>query len=348
MINDKEEKLRSGVTGLFCGYGYERYRPARFEPYEVYRKNKDYIDGDTIITLTDGGGKLLALRPDVTLSIINDLPQDGKTRKYFYDESVFRRDSGGEYRDLRQIGAEYVGGVDLYPECEIAVLAVKTLELLGDDCVLAVGNMDAAEAFIKPLGLLGDDLAKTLGYIRSKAFHELKKLLKNAGASAENADRLLALTAVEGEPKAALEAVKPVVKGNARAERAARELQELTEALSACGYGDKIRLDFSLIGDFRYYNGAVFRGYARGAAKAIIRGGRYDNMLRRMGKSGKAVGFALDFDAASALKAEVFAPTAIIKRNGASVAETLAAVERAVANGARAEVYDGFDKGERL
>ena len=109
MPNDKEEILRASVTGLFCGYGYERYRPARFESYEVYRKNKDYIDGDTIITLTDAGGKLLAIRPDVTLSIINDLPQDGKPRKYFYDESVFRRDSCGEYHDLRQIGAEYVG-----------------------------------------------------------------------------------------------------------------------------------------------------------------------------------------------------------------------------------------------
>lgn len=342
---DKEENLRASVTGLFCGYGYRRYRPARFEPYEVYRKNKDYIDGDTIVTFTDAGGKLLALRPDVTLSIINDLPVDGKTRKYFYDESVFRRDSDGEYRDLRQIGAEYVGGTDLYPECEIAVLAVSTLGFLGGDCVLAVGNMDAAEAFIKPLGLSDDDLVKTLGFIRQKAFHELKKLLKDADAG--SVEKLLALVSVEGEPESALAAVAPIVKGNAEAERAINELKELTDALIVCGYGDRIRLDFSLIDDFRYYNGAVFRGYARGAAKAVIRGGRYDNMLRRMGKSGKAVGFALDFDAASALKTESPEEIAVINRGSMSVAETLAAVERAAADGKRTELVDA-GKGEKL
>lgn len=344
---DKEENLRASVTGLFCGYGYRRYRPARFEPYEVYRKNKDYIDGDTIVTFTDAGGKLLALRPDVTLSIINDLPVDGKTRKYFYDESVFRRDSDGEYRDLRQIGAEYVGGTDLYPECEIAVLAVRTLGFLGGDCVLAVGNMDAAEAFIKPLGLSDDDLVKTLGFIRQKAFHELKKLLKDAGADAGSVEKLLALVSVEGEPESALAAVAPIVKGNAEAERAINELKELTDALIVCGYGDRIRLDFSLIDDFRYYNGAVFRGYARGAAKAVIRGGRYDNMLRRMGKSGKAVGFALDFDAASALKTESPEEIAVINRGSMSVAETLAAVEIAAADGKRTELVDA-GKGEKL
>lgn len=346
MPTDKEEKLRASVTGLFCGYGYERYRPARFESYEVYRRNKDYIDGDRIITFTDSTGKLLALRPDVTLSIINDLPTSGGVRKYFYDESVFRRDGDGEYRDLRQIGVEYVGGADLYPECEIAALAVKTLELLGGDCVLTVGNMDVAEALIKPLGLTDDEFVKVLSCIRRKAFHELKKLLGGNGADKENAERLLRLTAVEGEADAALAEAYPIVVGNAQAKRAADELRELTEALKKCGYADKIRLDFSLIDDFRYYNGAVFRGYARGAAKAVIRGGRYDNMLKRMGKPGRAVGFALDFDAASSLMTEAAVKPTIIDRQGLSIAEALAAAERVAASGGCAIVCEGGGEGE--
>ncbi len=348
MPNDKEEILRASVTGIFCGYGYERYRPARFESYEVYRKNKDYIDGDTIITLTDAGGKLLAIRPDVTLSIINDLPQDGKPRKYFYDESVFRRDSCGEYHDLRQIGAEYVGGIDLYPECEIAMLAVKTLGFLGEDYVLAVGNMDVAEAFIKPLNLVEEDLQKALVYIRQKAFHELKKLLKAAGTNEENIDKLIAIVSVEGEPKFALKVVEAVANGNEEAERAVNELRVLTDALDRCGYGDKIKLDFSLIDNFRYYNGAVFRGYVRGAAQAVIRGGRYDNMLKRMGKTGKAVGFALDFDVASQLKGEAEIETVTVKRSGLSVAETLMVAEKVVSDGKRVKVCENNDEGERL
>lgn len=73
----------------------------------------------------------------------------------------------------------------------------------------------------------------------------------------------------------------------------------------ACGRagGKRIRKQgatgFSLTDDVRYYNGVVFRGYVKGSASAVISGGRYDNMLRRMGKNARAVGFAVDMTAAA-------------------------------------------------
>ena len=46
----------------------------------------------------------------------------------------------------------------------------------------------------------------------------------------------------------------------------------------------------------RYYNGVIFRGYLPGLASGVLAGGRYDNLLRRMGKAGGAVGFAVYLD----------------------------------------------------
>ena len=103
-LQSRDERISGKLTRLFRLYGYEKYRMGKFESYEVYLKNKDYIDGDTIVTFTDSQGKLLALRPDVTLSIVNNLTADNAQKKYYYDENVFRRDKNGEYREQHQIG----------------------------------------------------------------------------------------------------------------------------------------------------------------------------------------------------------------------------------------------------
>ena len=70
------------------------------------------------------------------------------------------------------------------------------------------------------------------------------------------------------------------------------------EALYA-GLGDAaatVRLDLSLAGDMEYYNGLVFTGYAAGAARAVLKGGRYDLLARRFTPGACALGFALYLD----------------------------------------------------
>ena len=59
---------------------------------------------------------------------------------------------------------------------------------------------------------------------------------------------------------------------------------------------DNLRLDFSIVNDMRYYNGIIFRGYLPELASGVLAGGRYDNLLRRMGKTGQAIGFAVYLD----------------------------------------------------
>lgn len=324
----RDERLRSELIALFRGFGYGRYRMAKFESYDVYLKNKDYIDGGSIITFTDSKGRLLALRPDVTLSIVNNLPDDGVQKKYYYDESVFRRDKRGEYIELRQLGAEYIGGEGMYPECEAVLLAVKSLCFINSDCVLSIGHMDAVETCLSETGLSPADYSRAREYIGAKSMHELKKLL--AGCDRAAADKLLALAGIEGPvPQAAAEAER-LCGGSSKA---IAELKTLVGALEANGVADKVRLDFSLIDDARYYNGVVFRGYVKGSASAVIYGGRYDNMLRRMGKSARAVGFAVDMTAASGRAEEDSVCDAVIVGGSVPPGSLFAEADRQAAAG---------------
>lgn len=286
----RDERLNAEMTGLCRSLGFERYRMGRFESYEIYLRHNDYVDAGSIITLPGPDGKLAALRPDVTLSLINNLPPSPGERKFFYDERVYRRDRTGEYRELHQLGAEHIGGEGAAPECGITLLALNVLALIGGETVLSLGHNEAVGAMMDEIGLDSEEKDKALGFIADKAMHSLRAMLGGRG------EPLISLVSVEGSAVSAVKRLRGIVAGTA-ASRAVDELSSLVDAVESAGLAGGIRLDMSLIDNPRYYNGLVMRGYLRGAAGAVLTGGRYDNILGSLGRSERAVGFALDFGA---------------------------------------------------
>ena len=86
-----EERAVFALRELYRGYGYLPYKMSKFEEYDLYLRNKDFLISDRIITFNDMGGKLLALKPDVTLSIIKNTRQmPGSVQKLYYNENVYR------------------------------------------------------------------------------------------------------------------------------------------------------------------------------------------------------------------------------------------------------------------
>ena len=64
-----DERFVFELRSLYRSYGYTHYRMSKFEEYDLYVRNKDFLSSSGIITFTDTNGKLMALKPDVTLSI---------------------------------------------------------------------------------------------------------------------------------------------------------------------------------------------------------------------------------------------------------------------------------------
>ena len=46
----------------------------------------------------------------------------------------------------------------------------------------------------------------------------------------------------------------------------------------------------------KYYNGIAFRGFISGLPAAVLLGGQYDNLMTKMGKDSRGVGFAVYLD----------------------------------------------------
>ena len=89
-VLQRNERYVYALRELYFRYGFTPYRMSKFEEYDLYARNKDFLVSDNVITFTDTDGKLMALKPDVTLSIIkNSKDEPDVIRKVSYNENVY-------------------------------------------------------------------------------------------------------------------------------------------------------------------------------------------------------------------------------------------------------------------
>ena len=291
-----DEKFVYNLRSVYKKYGYSQFKMSKFEEYDFYAQNKDYLLSENIITFTDTNGKLMALKPDVTLSIIkNSSFSDSGLSKVFYDENVYRvSKSTGDFKEITQVGLECVGDIDTYNIFEVIMLAAKSLESITDDYIIDISNMDIIHRLIETFEI--DEKCKKLiiKSIKEKNIPEIEAVCKNNDVPAEKYEKLKKLISLYGNLDNVVDEVKDVMKD---IDSPSVDLLEQIVTLSKqSGISDKLRIDFSVISDSNYYNGFVFHGYIKGISSWILSGGQYDNLLKKMKINGKAIGFAVYLD----------------------------------------------------
>ncbi|MBE6601273.1 MAG: hypothetical protein E7637_02055 [Ruminococcaceae bacterium] len=293
----QDELAVYAMRDLYQRYGYTQYRVSKFEEYDLYAKNKSFLVSENILTFTDTNGKLMALKPDVTLSIIKNIGKEDKTlHKYFYDETVYRTGAGWNgFREIMQTGLECIGDIDLYAVAEVVMLAKKSLSLISNDCVLALSHMGLVTGLLENAGIDPDGTAELLNYIETKNTHAIRKYAEQHAISSNDTEAICRITELYEPLDVALEAIAPMVRGQ-KMEDAYRELRGVSDLMQAYGSHDGLYLDFSVVNDMSYYNGIIFRGFINGIPDGVLSGGRYDRLLSKMGKAAGAIGFAVYLD----------------------------------------------------
>ena len=287
-----DERAMLRLRQLYADSGYRRFRMSKFEHYDLYAQNRDVLVSDRVLTFTDAGGGLKALRPDVTLSIVKAY-RDGQTERLQYNETIYRPDAAdGEFREIMQSGVELLGSVGTREVCEVLVLAARSLQALGAGYMLTISHMGLLRGALArataDTGLRQELVALT----GSKNAGGLAALCAARGIPQDAQERLMLLVQLSGAPGIVL----PELRGAGFAGEDIEALDEACEALIAAGFEQHVRLDFSIGTDAAYYGGIVFRGYLAGLPHSVLSGGRYDPLLRRFGKSSGAVGFAVYLD----------------------------------------------------
>ena len=296
MENLPIESILSGLQSLYGRYGYIRYKMNKFEEYDLYARNKDFLISDSVITFTDLDGKLMALKPDVTLSIVKNTRDEPGIRKLYYNENVYRVSKGSQcYKEITQVGLEAIGEIDEYCIYEVLKLAAESLSHTNRSCILEISHLGLLSDAIRHAGIPQEEQQEVIRRIGEKNLHELQAICGRLGISQENSKLLCSLAGLYGTAEQVLPRVQSLLNGIAREEELSR-FQRILSALSSGKYGHLVRIDFSAVSDPQYYNGFIFKGFAQGVPTAVLSGGQYDSMMKKMRRRSGALGFAVYLD----------------------------------------------------
>ena len=331
------EQAVSLLRELYSRYGYTQYKMSKFEEYDLYMRNKDFLVGDGVITFTDTDGKLMALKPDVTLSIVKN-SKDGVMQKVYYNENVFRISrSTHTFKEIMQTGLECIGDIDVYATAEAVLLAKKSLSAISRDSILDISHLGVLSALTEELGLSDDAKKAIIACVGEKNMHGIREICRESGADEGKTETLVSLVSAYGAPRRVMEKLFSLSLGE-KANAALRELCDVIEALDAAGELQGVNVDFSVTSDMNYYSGIVFRGFIEGIPDGVLSGGRYDKLMEKMGRRAGAVGFAVYLDLLERLdtsKKEFDADILLLYGEDAAAGEVLRAVSMLSGKGRR-------------
>ena len=176
------ERARLRLHELYRRYGYSRYKMDKFEEYEFYLRYKDFLETESIIAFSDANGRLMALKPDLTLSMVKNFRYTaGCVQKQFYSENVYRSSKANRmHREIMQTGLECMGDLDVYQLAEVTLIAAMSLATVSDEYVLQVSHMGLVRDLMDSVSDedVRKDLIRCLG---EKNRHEMKAICEEQG-----------------------------------------------------------------------------------------------------------------------------------------------------------------------
>ena len=290
-----ENSIVSNLINIYERFGFKKIKLSKFEDYNLYNNNKDFLQTEHILTFMNLNGNLKSLRPDVTLSIVKKVLKDNEkeTQKIYYIEDIYKIVSN-EYEEIPQVGVEIIGKLNNYSNLEIISMAIESLKSINKNYILEISNIDLISAIFDEINLEENLKIEILNNIYLKNKHDLEKLL-NKNVDCKYKKYILSFIELSGNYKDILKKLKSLII-NKKMQKSYEELKSLSFVFELYNNFDKILLDFSIESQLGYYNGIIFKGYIKESNDIILSGGRYDKLLNKFNSNKNAIGFAIYMD----------------------------------------------------
>jgi ATP phosphoribosyltransferase regulatory subunit len=329
----RRRALAERVLDVFESWGYARVITPVFECADVLERGLGAGARAAAIRFVEPGtGEVVALRPDITPQIarvvatrLADVP--GPLR-LCYEGAVTRLAGELGQREILQAGIELVDGPAPEGDAEVLAVAAAALAAIAlPEMHIDVGHVapaafvlgaapdpDAREAIVAALGRKDRGRLRTAARALPAEVAPLAEALATLWGPAEPTLERAAKLPWPPEVLAALDQLRAVL----------AQFGELAQPTP------QVSIDLGDLRGFDYYTGVRFAAYAGGAPDAVLRGGRYDELVGRYGRAAKATGFAIDLEAVAQAQrsAGIAAPAArlgvVIHGSGAAaLARTL-------------------------
>ncbi len=297
----KKLRTQEKLHDVLHAYGYQDIQTPTFEYFDVFRKEIGTISSRELYKFFDRDGNTLALRPDITPSIARAAATLFETEEYpvrlCYMGNTFINHSSyqGRLKENTQMGAELIGMDSIEADAEMLAMVVDGLKKVGlKEFQVNIGHVDFIQSLMDATGLEEEQKSEIHDLIINRNYFGVEEILDNQDA----ADNIKAAFQVLSELMGGVEILDQAMEiaPNNSAKLAVSYLQQLYQLLTLYGVEDHITFDLSMSGSYGYYTGVVFRAYTYGTGDAIVRGGRYDNLLGKFGENTPSIGFAIIID----------------------------------------------------
>ena len=305
IYNDECEKkmiLQDSLHHAMKEYGYHTIQTPTFEFFDIFGKEIGTTPSKELYKFFDREGNTLVLRPDITPSIARS------AAKYFMDEDmpirlcylgntfINNNSYQGRLKESTQLGAELIGDKSIDADAEILALATECLLRAGlTDFQLSVGHVDFLEGLVEAAGLEENEILELRELIANKNFFGVEELVEGFHLNPE-LSQLFAMLGKFYDGTEELVQAKSYAKDYPKILHALVHLEELQKVLEVYGIEKYISYELGVISHYEYYTGIIFAGYTFGTGEAIVKGGRYDELLTHFGKDSASIGFAIVVD----------------------------------------------------
>ncbi len=297
----KKLKLEKMIHKKLKSFGYQDIQTPSFEFFDVFSREIGTTPSKELYKFFDKEGNTLVLRPDFTPSMARC------AAKYFMEETfpirfcylgnTFTNISSlqGKLCEVTQMGAELIGDGSVEADAEMIAMLIECLKSAGlERFQVTVGEADYFRGLCEAAGLSKETELELRENVSGKNIFAVEDLLKEQHIEEEYREAFLKITELFGASEV-LEKAEALV-SNARSLRAVERLKQVYELLRIYGAEQYISFDFGMLSKYHYYTGVTFRAYTYGTGDAIVKGGRYDNLLKTFGKDAPAVGFVVVLD----------------------------------------------------
>ncbi|MEI6132254.1 MAG: ATP phosphoribosyltransferase regulatory subunit [Bacillota bacterium] len=293
-----KRNLESTLRDFFRECEYREIETPVLEFYDTYASDKGIIDQESMFKLVDQRGRLLVLRPDMTVPVARAIATKMKNYelpiKCFYigDCFSFNESGGGRLREYTQAGIEFVGAQGAKADAECIVMAIVALQNSGiKEFQIDLGQVEFFKGLMDEAGLETDEMEEVRKLIDSKDLIGLERVLDGRKMRGDVKELILNLPAQFGS----FEIIEKLLKMglNERCKNALMNLWEINSIVEKAGYGQFVSIDLGFVQSLDYYSGLIFKGFTYDVGFPILTGGRYDDLVGEFGYHVPATGFSL-------------------------------------------------------
>ena len=297
----EKQKLKQSINQTISLYGYESIDTPAFEFFDVFSKDIGTIPSKDLYKFFDKEGNTLVLRPDFTPSVARC------AAKYFAEETLPLRfcyegntyintsELQGKLKETTQIGFELINDPSIYADAESLIIVIESLLNAGlKEFQVSIGESNYFKGICEEAKIDEETEMKLRDFITTKNFYASKNFLKEQNLDNSFLEKLEAISKVYLPADELQNLLNDAT--NIRSRNAISRLIALYKLLKEAGYDKYITFDLSMLSKYHYYTGIIFTAYTYGVGNAIVKGGRYDQLIEKFGKKAPSVGCVFQID----------------------------------------------------